>query len=136
MSRQVIQIPPDSVLFAGQQQQFDQYGYAPAVRNGNTLFLSGQTALRADGSFPDDIAEQTNDAFQHVFEILRWVGLSPSDLVEVHSFHVDLPATFDQFVEVKKRLLPSNSAAWTATGVAALGLPGLKVEVKCVASFD
>lgn len=135
MNKQVITIPTNSELFAGQQAQFDTYGFVPAVRTGQLLFISGQTALRADGTFPDDIEEQTRDAFARIFEVLRWVGLTTDSLVDIHSTHVDIEKTLDPFVSIKKELLPDNATAWTATGVVALGLPGLLIEVRGIATF-
>ena len=42
---------------------FEQFGYAPAVRAGNLLYLSGQIGRRADGSFPEDIHDQVDLVF-------------------------------------------------------------------------
>ncbi len=135
MTKQIIQVPADSTLFGGHQQQFEQYGYAPAVRAGGLLFISGQIALKGDGSCPDDIKEQTDIVFQRTFEILRWVGLTKHDLVEIYSYHVDMPNNFAQFIDVKNKHLTSNFPAWTAIGVEALGLPELKIEMRSVAAF-
>ncbi len=135
MTRQIIQVPADSTLFGAHGETFEQYGYAPAVKAGGLLFISGQIALKADGSCPDDIKEQVDIVFQRTFEILRWVGLTKDDLVEIYSYHVDLPNNFEQFVEVKNKYLTSNFPAWTALGVAALGLPVLKIEMRSIAAF-
>ncbi len=135
MTRQIIQVPADAKFFGGYEQSFELYHYAPAVRAGGLLFISGQIALQADRSCPEDIKEQTEIAFQRTFEILRWVGLTKDDLVEIYSYHVDLPNNFEQFIEVKDRHLVSNFPAWTAIGVAALALPQLKIELRSVAAF-
>ncbi len=135
MARQIISVPADSALFRASSAGFEQYGYAPAVRAGGLLFISGQIGRKADGSFPDDVGEQVDLVFQRTFEILRWVGLTKDDLVEINSFHVDLPNSIDQFLEVKRRHLTSDFPAWTALGVAALALPQLKIEMRSVAAF-
>ncbi len=135
MTREIINVPADSALFGASGEAFEQFGYAPAVRAGNLLFISGQIALKADGSCPEDIKEQVDLVFRRTFEILRWVGLTKDDLVEIYSYHVDLPNNFEQFVEVKDRHLTSNFPAWTALGVAALGLPQLKIELRSIAAF-
>jgi len=135
MKREIIKVPADAKYFDGHESNFEQYHYAPAVRAGGLLFISGQIALQADGSCPEDIKEQTEIAFQRTLEILRWVGLSRDDLVEIYSYHVDLPNNFAQFIEVKDKFLTDNYPAWTAIGVAALGLPQLKIELRSVAAF-
>ncbi len=114
---------------------FEQFGYAPAVRAGNLLYLSGQIGRRADGSFPEDIHDQVDLVFQRTFEILGWVGLTKDDLVEINSYHVDLPNTLEPFLEVKSRYLTSNFPAWTALGVAALALPQIRIDMRSVAAF-
>ncbi len=135
MTRQLIQVPPDAKFFDGHEQNFGQYKYAPAVRAGGLLFISGQTGIQADGSCPESIKEQTEIAFQRTLEILRWVGLTKDDLVEIYSYHVDLPNNFESFIEVKNKHLTSDFPAWTALGVEVLGLPQLKIELRSVAAF-
>ncbi len=135
MTRQLIQVPPDAKFFDGHEQNFGQYKYAPAVRAGGLLFISGQTGIQADGSCPESIKEQTEIAFQRTLEILRWVGLTKDDLVEIYSHHVDLPNNFESFILVKNKHLTSNFPAWTALGVEVLGLPQLKIELRSVAAF-
>ena len=73
--------------------------------------------------------------FERTFEILRWVGLTKDDLVEVYSYHVDLPKSINQFIEAKSRHLTPTFPAWTALGVTALALPQLKIEMRSIAAF-
>jgi len=134
MSKQIITVPADSPLFPS-QAEFDKYGYSPAVRAGGLLFISGQIALKTDGSVPEDITEQVELVFQKTVEVLRWAGLTTEDLVEIYSYHVKLPDTFSQFIAVKEKYLTSSFPAWTAIGVDALGLPELKIEMRSVAAF-
>lgn len=134
MTRKIIDVPAGSVLF-GDGEAFKRYGYAPAVRAGDLLFISGQIGRKADGSCPDDLAQQVDIVFERTFEILRWVGLTKDDLVEVYSYHVDLPNSIDPFVEAKNRHLTPSFPAWTALGVAALALPQLKIEMRSIAAF-
>jgi enamine deaminase RidA (YjgF/YER057c/UK114 family) len=134
MTRQIIDVPADSALF-GDGKAFKEFGYAPAVRAGDLLFISGQIGRKADGSCPDDVGQQVDIVFARTFEILRWVGLTKDDLVEVYSYHVDLPNSVDQFIEAKSRHLTPNFPAWTALGVTALALPQLKIEMRSIAAF-
>jgi len=135
MTRHVVPVPADAQFFGGYEHSFELYRYAPAVRAGKLLFISGQTAVQGDRSCPEDIEKQTEIAFQRTFEILRWVGLTKEDLVEIYSYHVDLPNNFGLFTEVRDRHLTANFPAWTAIGVAALALPQVKVELRSVAAF-
>jgi len=135
MTRHVVPVPADAQLFGGYEHSFELHRYAPAVRAGKLLFISGQIAVQGDRSCPEGVKEQTEIAFQRTFEILRWVGLTKEDLVEIYSYHVDLPNNFEQFTEVKDRHLTANFPAWTAIGVASLAVPQVKIELRSVAAF-
>lgn len=134
MTRRIIDVPANSPLFPS-QAEFEKYGYSPAVSAGGLLFISGQVALEPDGSVSDDITEQVDLVFQKTFEVLRWAGLTKDDLVEIYSYHVNLPEHFSQFIAVKEKYLTSSFPAWTALGVEALGLPELKIEMRSIAAF-
>jgi enamine deaminase RidA (YjgF/YER057c/UK114 family) len=135
MTRQVLDIPADSELFAGSRESFRSAGYAPAVRAGGLLFISGQVARAADGSIPDDVTEQADLVFRKTVEVLRWAGLDLGDLVEMVSYHVDSTNTLSQFMAVKERYIKPPFAAWTAVPVPALGNASFKVELRSVAAF-
>ena len=77
-------------------------------------------------------------AFDNVTFMLAAVGLDWSHVAAVHTYHVPEP---DGFIvasnrEVSRqfgRRLPGHKPIWTALGVAVLGDPGMRVEVRVVA---
>ncbi|AMV48481.1 RidA family protein [Paraburkholderia caribensis] len=135
MARRVIEIPKETKLFEGSRESFARNGYAPAVSAGGLLFVSGQIARKVDGSIPDDLAEQVELVFERTVEVLSWAGLGLDDLVEMVSYHVDLPNTISTFMSVKERYIKKPFTAWTAVGVAALGNPDHKIELRSVAAL-
>lgn len=135
MTRKIIEVPVESQLFAGSRESFGRNGYAPAVRAGSLLFISGQVARRPDGSIPEDIAEQVDLVFRRTIEVLKWSGLTLDDLVEIISYHVDLRENMGQFTAVKERYVKAPFVAWTAVGVTALGNPADMIELRSVAAF-
>lgn len=135
MNKLAIEIPDNSPIFSGTRQLFENFGFSPAVRAGGLLFIAGQVGLRPDGSVPDDIESQTECAFQRTGEILRLSGLDFSDLVEVVSYHVDMPQNLPGFLTVKKAHTVKPYPAWTMVGVSALARSTLKIEIRSVAAL-
>jgi enamine deaminase RidA (YjgF/YER057c/UK114 family) len=135
MIKETLEIPPDNPMFATTRSGYEHYGYAPAVRAGNLLFIAGEVGFRADGSVPESVAEQTEAALERTTEILRLHGLTMADLVEVVSYHVNLKDTVNEFLPVKARYTRRPFPAWSIIGVEALAIPELKIEIRSVAAF-
>lgn len=135
MTKLALEIPPNSAMFDGTRQLFENFGFSPAVRAGGLLFISGQVGLRPDGSIAETIEEQTECAFERTKEILRLEGLDFSDLVEVVSYHVDMPENMPGFLKVKKAFTMMPYPAWSMVGIAALARPAFKIEIRSVAAF-
>ncbi|WP_137725503.1 RidA family protein [Prescottella subtropica] len=110
-----------------------EYGYSDAVRSGDLLFCSGQVGLEADGSVPSDPTRQYELAFATIGALLEANGVGPQDLVDLTSFHVDYPNHMAEFMAVKAKFQEDARPAWTAIGAAALGKPGILVEIKATA---
>lgn len=135
MSKQVTEIPAGSEIFDATRGLFENFGFSPAVKAGGLLFISGQVGLRADGTVAEGIDEQTACAFQRTGEILRLEGLDFSDLVEVVSYHVDMPNQLAAFLPVKKRYTARPFPAWSMVGIAALARPNFLIEIRSVAAL-
>ncbi|MCS3467541.1 enamine deaminase RidA (YjgF/YER057c/UK114 family) [Pseudomonas sp. JUb42] len=135
MTKKVLEIPADHPMFAATHGGYESYGYSPAVRAGNLLFIAGEVGFRADGSIPESAAEQTEVALERTKEVLRLQGLTMADLVEVVSYHVNLKDTVNEFLPVKARYTEKPFPAWSIIGVEALALPELKIEIRSVAVF-
>ncbi|ONN64948.1 RidA family protein [Herbaspirillum sp. VT-16-41] len=135
MSKKVLEISPDHPMFAAHHAGYESYGYSPAVRAGNFLFIAGEVGFRPDGSIPEDVAEQAEVALQRTKEILRLEGLTMADLVEVVSYHVNLKDNIDAFLPVKAKYTDRPYPAWSIIGVESLALPELKIEIRSVAVF-
>lgn len=135
MSKRVLKIPADHPMFAAHHSGYERYGYSPAVRAGNLLFIAGEIGFRPDGSIPESVGEQTAVALERTKEILRLHGLTMADLVEVVSYHVNLKENIDAFLPVKAQYTERPFPAWSIIGVESLALPELKIEIRSVAVF-
>ena len=67
-------------------------GFAHAVVSapGRTVYLGGQVGVRKDGSIPDDLVEQFDQACANVAEALTATGAKPEHLVSLQIFATDV----------------------------------------------
>ncbi|MGH7322027.1 MAG: Rid family hydrolase [Candidatus Rokuibacteriota bacterium] len=73
----------------------ETYAYSRAIRVGDRIFISGSTALNAQGVVegPGDMYRQTRRTMETVFWALEQAGGTPGDLVYTKTFLTDLSKT-------------------------------------------
>jgi 2-iminobutanoate/2-iminopropanoate deaminase len=106
--------------------------YCHVVKAGNHIWLSGMVGVAADGSMPEDTAEQFQIALDTIDRCLRHAGGRPDQVVKVLVFMTDIteraainPARIAYFGEHK----PASSLV----EVSGLVDPRMKVEIEAVA---
>ena len=107
------------------------YPFSAAVRTGNLLFVSGQVGRRGD-KVGDGIEEQTRFTLENMKDVLAQAGCSLADVVKVTAFLTDM-SLWPKMNEVYREYFPNDPPARSALGVNGLALPGLLVELECVA---
>jgi enamine deaminase RidA (YjgF/YER057c/UK114 family) len=121
-------VPPD------EQSAYDEFHYSPAVRAGDYVFLSGVVAgMRPDQSGETAMEQSFDRAFRNVATVLRAAGADWDDVVEMTTYHTDLPAQFDVFARVKDRYVGEPYPAWTAIDVDRLLPDRGIVEIRVIA---
>lgn len=106
--------------------------FSDAVRVGDTLYLSGQLGLGADGKLPDGIDAQTKQALDNVGAILKRAGLGYGDIFHCTAMLSDM-ALWPAFNKVYVTYFPEGKRpARSAFGASGLALGGL-VELECQA---
>jgi enamine deaminase RidA (YjgF/YER057c/UK114 family) len=120
---------PDSI--SSSRSNYSHGVEVPA--NARWLYISGQVAVAADGSTPEDIDAQIALAFDNVQTVLAAAGMGLEDVVRINTYVTDA-AYFAAFRALRNRLFTTHKAASTAVAVAALAHPGLKVEIEAVAA--
>lgn len=112
----------------------ERYTYAPALRVGNTVYLSGTTATDDEGRLvgPGDIVEQTRQIFRKFERLLNAAGSSCQDLVQTTDF-ITTTENYRQTAEVRRAFLGSARPASTGVIVAGLLRPGALIEISAVA---
>jgi len=114
----------------------EAYGFSQAVRVGDVIYVSGQTAMGEDFAAigGDDMAAQMREAYAGVTRVLAMFGAAPSDVVDEVLFVTDVMAAATCAKQVRGEVYgESFEVASTLIGVAALGSPDLMIEIKCVA---
>lgn len=123
------------VVPSAYQQEYDQLKFAPAMRAGDMLYLSGVVVQLADGE-SDDIRPAIERAFKEIAVILKTANLDWSDVVDVTSYMTDLDAQLGPLWEVKEKWVPAPYPAWSAIGVSRLyGGDSALIEIK-VTAYD
>lgn len=126
---------------AGGAKSAEDYSYSMVMEVDGRVELSGQGGWRPDTlDFPAGVSLETeiNQAFDNVVTMLDAVGLSWSNVAHVNSYHVPdqsgqiTRATAEMGRQFRSRM-PDHKPVWTCLGVAALGDPGMRVEIRVTA---
>jgi enamine deaminase RidA (YjgF/YER057c/UK114 family) len=113
--------------------------YTQAVRIGDRVEISGQGGWDDNTVFPESLEDEIVQAFENVERTLATAGAAWDDVVAVDSFHIPTaPDTIGDdhtavMVEQFRKRMGDRAPIWTQIGVAALGAPGMRVEIRATA---
>lgn len=116
----------------------DAYGYSQAVKVGETLYISGQLAHDAEGTFigEGDFDAQTKAALENLDRVLAHFGASRRQVVETTVMVIDLREHFDAMAAAHAAYFGEHRPTSTINGVVALALPEQLVEIGAVVRLD
>ena len=123
------------VIPEGGQKAYETNHFAPAVIDGDRVFLSGAIGMDENGKVPSDPETQFVLLFERVKTVLEAAGASLDRIVEMTTYHVDFHEHLMTFVEVKDRYLKDPYPAWTGVGVTTLARRKWLVEIRIIASL-
>ncbi len=113
--------------------------FAQAVKVDNTLYISGQVGIKADGTPGADIVEQTQLAYANILKVLNQYGASAHNIVDETWFTTnmkDLMKQSDAVFSTRGEFYEGAAeVCQTVVEVNALVMPGLLLEIKCVAKL-
>ncbi|PVG80806.1 RidA family protein [Nocardioides gansuensis] len=96
--------------------RYDTLTYAPGIKAGRTLFMSGFAALDMETQqalHPGDIEAQAQVTFDAILTLLKHAGLGPTDLLETTEYCVEAAIPdYRAVAGVRERML---SAPWPAS---------------------
>ncbi|MEV6410255.1 RidA family protein [Kribbella sp. NPDC051718] len=126
------------------------YGYAQAVRHGDTIYLSGQLGhagenlvapapLDAAGEVTDfsGMADQMRQTYINAADLLSRFGAGLENVVEEVLYVLDIPSAFAAAGPVRKAAYGREDpqVASTLVGITRLALPGQLIEIKFIAKL-
>jgi enamine deaminase RidA (YjgF/YER057c/UK114 family) len=113
---------------------YEKIRYAPAIKVGNTVYVSGQIGRDMAMQLVEEREAQMVQAFENLKLVLQAAGASFGDVVDLTTFHTDM-RDLPLFMQVRERYLKTDPLpAWTAVGAHMLGgAPGYIIEIKAVA---
>lgn len=133
---------PDIEVFATPgygDTQLSNMHYNQAVRTGNRVETSGQGRWDDDWNFPESLEDEIVQAFDNLERTLTQAGAARSDVIAVDSYHI--AASADSIgddhnrvmVEQFRLRMGDRAPIWTELGVATLGGPKMRVEIRATA---
>lgn len=96
---------------------------------GRRLVISGQVAMRRDGTLAEGLEAQLGQCWDNVIEVLRDAGMEASDLVKV-TIYVTVPNAIAVSRRVREEKLRGHGPAATFVQVAGLARPEFLAEIE------
>jgi len=116
------------------ERQLRAFHYSQAVKIGNRVETSGQGGWSDNWEFPESLTDEIAQAFRNVERTLASAGAAWQHVIQVNSYHVGFPDEVNQtMTERFRHYMPDHAPIWTALGVAALGDPKMRVEIRVTA---
>ena len=98
------------------------------------LAISGQVAIKSDGTVPDSMIEQCEVVWGNILAILEASGMSIKNLIKINSYLTG-PQQIKTFVEIRTKYLQGHCPASTLVVVSALADERFLVEIEGYASI-
>ena len=126
----------ERIIPEGWENTYNRFHYAPAVRAGDTIYLSGIVAGLAGAeneTNPEDLEAAFDRCFEQLKTVLEEAGADFSHVVEMTTFHTELIHQIGPFTTSKDKYLKEPYPAWTAIDVDRLYPERGLVEIKLIA---
>jgi 2-iminobutanoate/2-iminopropanoate deaminase len=113
-----------------------EYGYAQAVKVGDTIYVSGQVSHDETGKIVGrgDMEAQMRQAYTNIKKLLAQYGVTMDNIVDEILFVTDMNTAFAAAVKCRKEIFSGTpSVASTIVQIQLLAFPELMIEIRCVA---
>jgi enamine deaminase RidA (YjgF/YER057c/UK114 family) len=108
-------------------------GFAPAVKIGDMVFVSGQTGTGENGLVSGAVREQTKQTFRNLEAVLKAAGATMADVVKITCFLVRETDYKGYAEERLQAFSPDSQPASSTLIVKALARPEFLVEIEAIA---
>jgi 2-iminobutanoate/2-iminopropanoate deaminase len=113
-----------------------EYGYAQAVKVGDTIYVSGQVSHDDKGNIVGhgDMEVQMRQAYANIQNVLAQYGVTMENMVDETLFVTDMDAAFAAAVKCRQDVFSGTPVvASTIVQIQRLAFPELMIEIRCVA---
>jgi len=127
---------PEFFVTPGYGEMFyKKLGYSQAVKVGNRVEISGQGGWSDDLEFPDRLEDEIEVAFKNVERVLAAAGATWEHVIHVNTYHVGgfPPEANETISRLFRQYMPNHGPVWTEVGVAVLGDPRMRIEIRVIA---
>ena len=115
-----------------------EYGYAQAVKVGDTIWLSGQVSHDDRGNIVGlrDMEAQMRQAYTNIQKLLAQYGATIDNIVDEVLFVTEMDAAFAAAVKCRPEIFSGTPVvASTIVQIQRLAFPELMIEIRCVAKL-
>src|SRR5260370_23455712 len=88
---------------------YNNFHFAPAVKDRDRLYCSGVIGLGPDGKASSDPETQFVQALESLKSVLAAAGASFANIIDITTCHVGLQANISMFVKIKDRYVKAVS---------------------------
>jgi 2-iminobutanoate/2-iminopropanoate deaminase len=108
--------------------------YSDAVRAGDTIYVSGQASVDADGNLvgAGDVVAQAGRVLENMKTVLAAAGATLDDVVKVTVYLADRDDR-PKVNEVRKKYFKANRPASTLIEISRFAIEGMLIEIEAVA---
>jgi 2-iminobutanoate/2-iminopropanoate deaminase len=127
-------VPPTHTLIRAPGLSEPISHYSDAVRAGNTIYVSGQASLDADGKLvgAGDVVAQTRQTLENMKRVLAAAGATLDDVVKVTVYLADRDDRL-KVNEVRQEYFQANRPASTLIEISRFAIEGMLVEIEAIA---
>lgn len=120
------------------QKLFDALHMSQTLKVEDRVETSGQGGWDDDLNIPASLEDEITQAFRNVETVLAPAGASWKDVVHVNSYHVGgfPPEVNATIARLYRQYMPDRAPIWTQTGIEALGLPTMRIEIRVTAIVE
>jgi 2-iminobutanoate/2-iminopropanoate deaminase len=115
-----------------------EYGYAQAVKVGDTIYVSGQVSHDDNGNIVGrgDMEAQMRQTYTNIKKLLTQYGATIENIVDEILFVTDMDSAFAAAVKCRKEMF-SGTPVITSTivQIQRLAFPDLMIEIRCMAKI-
>ena len=113
-----------------------EYGYAQAVKVGDTIYVSGQVSHDETGKIVGvgDMEAQMRQAYINIKKLLAQYDATMDNIVDEILFVTDMNTAFAAAVKCRQDIFSGTPVvASTIVQIQSLAFPELMIEIRCVA---